>query len=325
MSEDFFTAHYQLFTDHLSKYKSGTEPAGLYEPMQYILGLGGKRIRPVMALMGCELMGKSPQKALPQALAVELFHNFSLIHDDIMDKAPLRRGKATVHEKWDTVLGILSGDGMLIKAYEELAKADAPLLPSLLETFNKMGVEVCEGQVMDMDFEKRNDVTHHEYITMIGKKTSALLGASARLGAIVGGGQGLDLDLIYEFGYNLGVSFQIKDDYLDAFGDPESFGKQVGGDILANKKTLLYILAMEMGNDAHKSELKKWFSTQEGQTNKIEAVKKLFVETGAAEAVLAESERFYKKSLVLLDQVEVPEANKQNMKMLASFIKNRAH
>ena len=320
-----FVSHFQLFTEYLNKFKAGQEPENLYSPMTYILNLGGKRIRPIIAILGCEMFGKASYKALPQAMAVELFHNFSLMHDDIMDKAPLRRGKATVHEKWNDTVAILSGDAMLVRAYDELIKAEAHKLPILMSTFNQMALDVCEGQMMDMDFENREQVAKDEYITMIGKKTSALLGCAVKLGAIMGDAEGIDLELAYEFGYNLGVSFQIKDDYLDAFGNPETFGKQVGGDILANKKTLLYILALDLGNEAEKDELKKWFSSSQGSPEKIEAVKNIFTSTGAVEAIQNESENFYRKALHLLDQIQVADEYKQPLKRMAALVMDREY
>ncbi len=322
---EFFIPQYQLFSEYLNKFRPGQEPENLYTPMTYILSLGGKRIRPIIALLGCEMFSKPAHKALPQALAVELFHNFSLMHDDIMDKAPLRRGKATVHEKWNDTVAILSGDAMLIKAYDELVKSDVQKIPLLLSTFNQMALDVCEGQMMDMNFETREQVTKEEYITMIGKKTSALLGCAVRLGAIAGEAEGIDLELAYEFGYNLGVSFQIKDDYLDAFGNPETFGKQVGGDILANKKTLLYILALELGDQATQLELKNWFAKKEDSEMKIEAVKDIFKATGAVEAIQKESDNYYKKALNLLDQIQVPEEYKQPLKRMAALVMDREY
>ncbi|MEL0145621.1 MAG: polyprenyl synthetase family protein, partial [Schleiferiaceae bacterium] len=225
-----------LFQKEIDALQLGSAPEKLYDPMHYIMNLGGKRLRPVLALMGAGLYG-DPSKAMPQAMAIELFHNFSLIHDDIMDAAPLRRGQETVHIKWDENIGILSGDGMLVKAYQYVAQCSPELLPEVLATFSQTALEVCEGQQMDMDFETMDQVPLDTYIKMIQFKTSVLLGCAMKIGALVGGATKEDAEALYEFALLLGTSFQIKDDYLDVYGDPEKFGKQVGGDILSNKKT----------------------------------------------------------------------------------------
>ncbi|CAG0907532.1 unnamed protein product, partial [Cyprideis torosa] len=232
----------ELVKTELKNIELAKEPKGLYEPVSYILALGGKRLRPVLTLLSCG-MYSDPKRALPQALAVEVFHNFTLIHDDIMDDAPLRRGKQTVHEKWDINTAILSGDVTLVKAYQLLSDCNPTKLLALLELFNKTAVEVCEGQQLDVDFESKDDVSEEEYIRMIQLKTSVLLGCALQMGAIVGGASEEDANNLYQFGLLLGTAFQIKDDLLDCFGDPDIFGKQVGGDIIANKKTLLLIHA----------------------------------------------------------------------------------
>ena len=216
-----------LFQEEIDALQLGLAPEKLYDPMHYIMNLGGKRLRPVLALMGAGLYG-DPSKAMPQAMAIELFHNFSLIHDDIMDAAPLRRGQDTVHIKWDENIGILSGDGMLVKAYQYVAQCSQKLLPEVLATFSKTALEVCEGQQMDMDFETMDQVPLDMYINMIQFKTSVLLGCAMKIGALVGGATEKDAEALYEFALLLGTSFQIKDDYLDVYGDPEKFGKQVG-------------------------------------------------------------------------------------------------
>ena len=222
------------------------EPQNLYEPIRYMLSLSGKRIRPQLVFLGAELFGFTDvEKLLPAALAVEFFHNFSLIHDDIMDKAPLRRGKSTVHQKWTDNVAILSGDALLVKAYEQLSKCPVQAIPELLRTFNNVAIEVCEGQQYDMDFELREDVSQAEYIDMIRLKTSVLLGGALEMGAIIADASAADRQKLYEFGVNLGIAFQLQDDILDAFGNPETFGKQVGGDIIVNKKTILHILLKE--------------------------------------------------------------------------------
>lgn len=227
----------------LQKAEFPSTPQNLYAPIEYILSLAGKRIRPQLVFLGADIFGyKQMEHILPASKAIEYFHNFSLLHDDIMDKAPLRRGKATVHQKWNDNVAILSGDALLVKAYEELADCPVEAVPALLKVFNRIAIEVCEGQQLDMDFEERNDVTKEEYINMIRLKTSVLLGGALELGAIIAKATDSNRQLIYDFGVNLGIAFQLQDDILDAYGDPATFGKQVGGDILVNKKTILHIL-----------------------------------------------------------------------------------
>lgn len=277
---------YQGFiADFLKSEVFEKEPRNLYEPISYILGLGGKRIRPVLTLMSAEIFEASYKQALPAALAVEVFHNFSLIHDDIMDDAPLRRGNETVHEKWNINTGILSGDAMLIKAYQYFEQYEPEVFRDLARLFSKTALEVCEGQQWDIDFAERDDVTLEEYLKMIQYKTAVLLGAAMKMGAIIAATSKRNADLIYDFGVNLGIAFQLQDDYLDAFGDPKTFGKQVGGDIIENKKTILYLKAMEFAAPSQREQLLHLYSIQPGDhTDKIASVKQLFVETGAAKA-----------------------------------------
>jgi geranylgeranyl diphosphate synthase, type II len=235
----------KIYLNQLGNLHFTGEPQNLYDPVNYILTLGGKRIRPVLALIGCQLFGEDPLKALPVANAVEIFHNFSLVHDDIMDQAAIRRGKPTVHEKWGMNTAILSGDVMLVQAYIELGKAENPALYSV---FNKIAVEVCEGQQMDMNFETASKVSVGQYIRMIELKTAALLGGSLEMGAIVAHTHQENIRRIDQIGRNLGIAFQLQDDYLDTFGDPEKFGKKIGGDILQQKKTYLMLNALNLAN-----------------------------------------------------------------------------
>jgi geranylgeranyl diphosphate synthase type II len=277
------------------------EPAGLYKPAEYILSLGGKRLRPVLTLMACGLYGET-KKAMPQALAVEVFHNFSLMHDDIMDEAPLRRGSPTVHKKWNLSTAILSGDMMLVKAYELLAQCETEKLPLLLAAFNKTAIEVCEGQQLDMDFETRDSVAEDEYIRMIQLKTSVLLGCALQMGAIVGGASENDAAHLYQFGLFMGTGFQIKDDVLDCFGNPEKVGKQVGGDIISNKKTLLLIHALKNAQGDDAQQLKNWlaaknFTAQE----KVEAVKIIYRNTGTDVYAQVQINAYYNQALTHLD------------------------
>src|ERR1043165_5819254 len=253
-------------------------PQALYEPCSYFLQLGGKRIRPILCLMAAELLGDISDDAWHCAAAVELFHNFTLVHDDIMDKAPLRRGQPTLHHKYGLTAGILGGDVICIYAYDQLAHVKKSL-PQIMQVFNKKAVEECEGQQMDMDFESRNDVSIDEYIQMITLKTSVLLACSLKMGAITGGAMGDNANKLYEFGRNMGIAFQLQDDYLDAFGDTDKLGKQKGGDIIANKKTYLLLKALENANTAQKKQIEQLL--QSDAANKVGDMLTLFAATKA--------------------------------------------
>ena len=235
----------EAFQEYLDLKIQVKEPVNLYNPMRYILGLGGKRLRPVLVLMSAEIFEADYKNALDAALAIEIFHNFSLVHDDIMDDAPLRRGKETVHERWDINTGILSGDAMLINAYQLFENYQSEIFQELAKLFSKTAMQVCEGQQYDIDFESRDDVSIEDYLKMIEYKTAVLVGASLQMGAIVANTSEANKQSVYEFGRLLGIAFQLQDDYLDAFGDPETFGKQSGGDIIENKKTFLYLKSLE--------------------------------------------------------------------------------
>ncbi|MDC6366282.1 MULTISPECIES: polyprenyl synthetase family protein [Flavobacteriaceae] len=299
------------FISHLEANTQTSEPQNLYDPIQYILGLGGKRLRPVLCLMTAELFGGKSDEALGAALAIEVFHNFTLVHDDIMDDAPLRRGKTTVHEKWDVNTGILSGDAMLIQAYQYLEKYSPDIFKELTSLFSKTAIEVCEGQQYDMDFETRDDVTVPEYLKMIAYKTAVLVAAAMKMGAIIGQASEKDANAIYEFGKNLGIAFQLQDDYLDAFGDPKTFGKQVGGDIIENKKTFLYLTALSNGTEEHQNSLLHLYSIRpEDSTTKIEAIKSIFEESGAVEAAKMEIESYTQKAFNTLDEISLTETHK---------------
>src|SRR6476619_3295642 len=271
----------QLFIDKFNSDHFPKEPASLYDPNRYFLNLGGKRVRPVLCLMGNELFGELSPDAIHAAAAIELFHNFTLIHDDIMDKAPLRRGKETVHQKYGESTALLAGDVMLVAAYEYLNKVAHNTSRQIINLFNKTAREVCEGQQLDMDFEKSSTVNFDDYLHMINLKTSVLLGASLQLGAMLGGAGERNQKLIYEFGRKLGLAFQVQDDYLDAFGDPEKFGKQTGGDIMANKKTFLLIHAFETASEAQKEELHNLLNGIED--NKVMRVLSIFKDCGIDE------------------------------------------
>ena len=301
------------------------EPKTLYEPIRYILSLGGKRLRPVLTLMSCSYFGGEESKALDAALAVELFHNFSLIHDDIMDEAPLRRGKDTVHMKWDVNTGILSGDAMLILAYRYFESYEPTMFRELAALFSKTAIEVCEGQQYDMDFENRDDVSIAEYLKMIDFKTAVLVGAALQMGAIVAQASKKSQEDIYEFGRNLGLAFQLQDDYLDAFGNPETFGKQVGGDILANKKTFLYLKALAMGTEEDTIALHRWFSNKDSNgVHKVAEVKALFKKTGSDGAIQDLIKEYTNKAFSHLDALEMGEEQKEKFREFGRFLMSRS-
>jgi geranylgeranyl diphosphate synthase type II len=245
----------KLIEKEITSFSFPSSPLNLYDPLRYFMTLGGKRMRPMLTLMSAKLFHKSVEESMDAALAVELFHNFSLIHDDIMDEAPLRRSKQTVHKKWNSNIAILSGDVLFVKAYELICKNPPNLIPALMQVFNRTAIEVCEGQQMDMDFETRNDVSSDEYIEMIRLKTSVLLGCALEMGAIIGETSIENRKALYDFGVHLGIAFQIQDDLLDLYGNPEKVGKKVGGDVLANKKTLLSILAKSIASEEQVTQL----------------------------------------------------------------------
>ena len=299
------------------------QPANLYDPLRYFLQLGGKRMRPMLSLMACKFAGSDMEKALPVALAVEYFHNFSLIHDDIMDAAPLRRGQATVHEKWNTNIAILSGDVLLVKAYDYLASYDAQTFQQLFKLFNRTAVEVCEGQQMDMDFEQLSEVSESAYLEMIRLKTSVLLGCALQMGGIVGGAAQKDAQLLYEFGEQLGLAFQIQDDILDLYGESAQVGKQIGGDVLANKKTLLSISAKRAASPEQLAALQEIENTTNPQI-KVERTQKIYTELGARAYCEAQMEFHHNQALKALENIELPNS-KAELVELANFLFTRAY
>lgn len=317
-------AYQKSFLSYLEGFTVNKEPKNLYEPINYILKLGGKRLRPVLTLMTSEVFDGSATEAMNAALSVEVFHNFSLIHDDIMDDAPLRRGKETVHEKWDLNTGILSGDAMLILAYQLFENYEPQIFRALAKLFSKTALEVCEGQQYDIDFETRDDVSIAEYLKMIEYKTAVLVGAAMKMGAIVAKASEEDQNLIYDFGRFLGVAFQLQDDYLDAFGNPETFGKQVGGDILENKKTYLYLKTLELGDDAEKSNLLEAMSSASiANEAKVEKVKVLFNSSGAAEATLLAVKDYTQKAFSVLEKLNISDDKKQILQLFGEQLMNR--
>jgi geranylgeranyl diphosphate synthase, type II len=316
--------YHKHFLAYFSQQSLLRQPKNLYEPIDYILGLGGKRIRPILTLMATDVFGSNYQKALPAAMAVEVFHNFSLVHDDIMDDAPLRRGKETVHEKWDLNTGILSGDAMLILAYQYFENYEPAIFKTLAKLFSKTALEVCEGQQYDVDFENRDDVTIPEYLKMIEYKTAVLVAAALKMGAIVAETSDENANLIYEFGLNLGIAFQLQDDYLDCFGNPETFGKQVGGDIIENKKTFLYIKAVEFSSKEEREELLHLYSIQPNDNSeKIESVKEIFIKSGASNATQKEIEEYTLKAFEKLNQLQISDEKKMVLQKFGAMLMKR--
>jgi geranylgeranyl diphosphate synthase type II len=299
------------------------EPLSLYGPNEYFLQLGGKRIRPVLCLMGNELFDEIIPDAWHVATAIELFHNFTLIHDDIMDKAPLRRGRQTLHAKFGENTALLAGDVMFVAAYDYLNKISTLYLHSIINLFNKTAREVCEGQQLDMDFEKADEVSLNDYLHMIGLKTSVLLAASLKLGSILGGASQRNQNLLYEFGKKLGIAFQIQDDYLDAFGDPQKFGKQPGGDIKANKKTFLLIQAFATADASQKKKLKQLMN--EHGEDKTEKVIQLFHDCKVNEWALQLKNKYLDEAFVHLEDVAVLSKRKEALKEMAQFLVQREY
>jgi geranylgeranyl diphosphate synthase type II len=278
-------------------------PELLYGPIKYIMGLQGKRMRPLLLLMAYQLFDDNVESALSPAIAIELFHNFTLLHDDIMDKAPLRRGNLTVHEKWSSNVAILSGDVMMIQAFQLLAKLDSNSLKQVLVVFNKAAIEVCEGQQLDMDFEIQEIVSLSEYMKMIEYKTAVLLAASLQIGAIIADTSKEQQNHLYEFGINMGIAFQLKDDLLDVFGSPEDFGKQVGGDILANKKTFLYLKSLQLADDSIKRTLQDYYTNNDTSELKVSAVKDIFKNLGVQKYTIDMMKAYYTKAMKHLDAI----------------------
>lgn len=311
----------EKFEKYFNKNQFPAHPATLYDAAEYILRIGGKRVRPVSLLMGNELFSDLHADAFYAASAIELFHNFSLIHDDIMDKAPLRRGVPTVHTKYGESTALLSGDVMLVVAYEHLNKIHSSKLHDILQLFSRTAKEVCEGQQLDMDFEKRSEVSLEHYIEMITLKTSVLLAASMQIGAIIGGAGLGNQEHLYEFGKNLGIAFQIQDDYLDAFGDPAKFGKQVGGDILANKKTFLLIHALEVADKSNKSKLHELLGSN--NQNKVAQVLEIYKACNISDWANDLKEKYFSAAMYHLEKIAVLDSRKSELKKLARYLLQR--
>ena len=298
----------------IAKQKWGKEPASLYEPIRYIMQLGGKRMRPLLVLLAYQLYKKDVKQVLPYAIAVEAFHNFTLMHDDIMDNAPIRRGMATVHEKWNTNTAILSGDVMLVKVYDMFLSLPDKKLKEVLFAFNQCAAEVCEGQQWDMEFESMPSVSEKQYINMIKLKTAVLLGFSLQLGAMLANAKPAQQKALYQFGVNIGVGFQLKDDLLDAYADPDKFGKQVGGDIIANKKTYLLIQALERANPTQLKELQHWLGVKQfDKEEKVKAVKAIYDATGVPALTEKKSKAYFKKGFDSLNEIKGDKKAKETL------------
>ncbi|MEP7168254.1 MAG: polyprenyl synthetase family protein [Bacteroidota bacterium] len=298
-----------------------SSPAELYEPIRYMLSLGGKRMRPVLVMMGCDIFNGTIEKAVPAALGIELFHNFTLLHDDIMDKAPLRRSKQTVHEKWNVNTAILSGDAMFVKSFQLMMMTEDSIVKSIVDIFSRTAIEVCEGQQLDMNFEQRHDLCIGDYINMISCKTAVLLGASLQTGALIAGAPVLDAQHLYNFGKNIGIAFQLQDDLLDVYGDKTKFGKQTGGDILSDKKTFLFLKAMEALDEPSCRTLEHLYSKSSAISagEKLEAVISLFDKAHIKQLAKDEMLHFHNNALQHFAEVRLPAENK---KPLLDFCEN---
>lgn len=311
-----------LVEEELNKVDLPQTPPKLYDPIRYFLKIGGKRIRPILTLLAAEMFDLDKEKAIPQALAIELFHNFTLIHDDIMDQAPLRRNQATIHEKWNSDIAVLSGDVLLVKSYQYLGKINPVNLPEAFELFNKTAIEVCEGQQLDMDFQSRNDVTINEYIEMIRLKTAVLLGTALDLGAIIAGAGKDDKKSLQIFGENIGIAFQIQDDILDLYADPLKFGKQVGGDVMANKKTILHLTAITKAS-REQLEIVSQLQDEADIEFKISRTKELFDHLNVKEECIERMRFHYSKAIEALNTINVDKKHKAPLLELAEFLITR--
>ena len=312
-----------ILAREIEKIKLSQEPQGLYAPIKYTLAQGGKRIRPALTLLACNLFSDDIQKSISPALGLEIFHNFTLLHDDIMDKANVRRGQPTVHKKWDENTAILSGDVMQILAYQHIANVPEKDLSRVLKAFSQMAIEICEGQQYDMEFESRENVQTEEYLNMIRLKTAVLLGTALKIGAWIGGGNDDDAQLLYDFGINIGLAFQLKDDLLDVYGDEKTFGKKIGGDILCNKKTYLLIHANDLARGKDAEELTAWLEIIEPSTEKINAVTKLYNRLGVKKICEEKMNFYYEQAVAKLEKVSVPADKKHELRNLAKKLMAR--
>ncbi len=314
----------EKINDYIKNLPLGREPHGLYEPIEYVLSLGGKRIRPMLMLMAYELWKDDSEKILPQAVALETFHNFTLLHDDVMDNADVRRGKPTVHKKWNENTAILSGDNMLVLAFKWMQQCPSGKMPAVLGVFTDTAIEIDEGQQLDIDFEERDDVREEEYIEMIRLKTSVLLACAVKIGAIMADAPKEDAENIYKFGEAIGLSFQLQDDYLDVYGNPEVFGKAIGGDITSNKKTYMLINALNKAEGAEKKELEQWIGAKDfDRDEKVKAVTRIYNSLGIDKMAKAKMEQYYNDAIAFLDKINVPESRKQALRDYADSMMKR--
>ena len=322
--QDIISEEIKKFSKELS-----SSPAELYEPIRYTLALGGKRIRPLFVLLACDLFSGKTEEAIHAALAIELFHNFTLVHDDIMDNAPLRRNQATVHQKWNSSTAILSGDVMMVKAYQFIGKSKEEARYAILSAFSEMAVKVCEGQQLDLNYEQLHKISIPQYFKMIELKTAALIAASMQLGALIGGATEADAKNVYEFGKNTGMAFQLQDDLLDVYGKEEKFGKQKGGDIISNKKTFLLLKATELSaiNPYKKEELAQWLSfvpkSEKESKEKVEAVKSIYDFTNVKKITETEINSYHQKAIVSLEKISVSEEKKRTLIEFTSGLLHR--
>lgn len=315
----------QLVAEALQTIRWDKEPRGLYEPIGYVLSMGGKRIRPALTLMACDLFNDDIQQAIDTAIGIEIFHNFTLLHDDIMDRADMRRGQPTVHKKWNDNTAILSGDVMQIAAYQYVTKTPSHCLREVLDLFSKTAAEICEGQQYDVDFENRNDVKAEEYLEMIRLKTAVLLGCALKCGALIGGATAKDAQNLYDFGINIGLAFQLKDDLLDVYGDEATFGKKIGGDILCNKKTYLLIHALKNASGDDATELQNWLNVvdEKSADSKIMAVTSLYNKLGVKQICEEKMESYYNTAIANLENVATNINKKQELRKLAQKLMQR--
>lgn len=316
--------YHQMFTDHIEKYTISAVPENLYAPVNYILSLEGKRIRPILTLISADIFSGSPKKALNAALAGEIFHNFSLVHDDIMDSADLRRGNTTVHKKWDNSTAILSGDVMLILAYQIFENYEANIFVPMATLFSKTAIKVCEGQQLDIDFEKKQEISFDEYLLMITYKTAELIGVAMKMGAIIANATIADQEKIYEFGKNLGIAFQLQDDYLDCFGNENDFGKKIGGDIIERKKTFLYIKTLELISGDEKSNfISLYNSPYDNSKDKIALVKDMYNKCNIENEVTAEIQKYTDSAFQILESLKLPKEKNEFLQNIGNSLMQR--
>ena len=316
----------KLINDYIANMPYTRKPADLYDPIKYVLSMGGKRIRPVLMLLSYNMYKDDPETILSSACAIETYHNYTLLHDDLMDNADMRRGKMTVHKKWNPNTAILSGDSMLVLSYQRMAQCDVTKLKDVLDLFTETALEIGDGQQYDMDFETRNDVTEDEYIEMIRLKTSVLLACALKIGAILADAPADDAENLYRYGEQVGIAFQLQDDFLDVYGDPNVFGKKIGGDILCNKKTYMLINALLMANDSQRAELNHWIESKDYDPQaKIAAVTKLYDEIGIRKLCEEKVNYYFQQSLSYINKVKVDDSKKVELRHFIDSLMNRQY